>query len=164
MSSSNVRSIDSLAAFHAALLRFSSDADQTVQEIRTFVFRAQEYFSTVQPGYWRHQSQLAERELTEAKDNLAQKRAAIRPGDRPAATEAVARVKKAELRMRFCEEKRRVLKSVAVEVSKACDDLLGPLSDVREHCETILPQAARELAVMIQQLRLYADQANHNEE
>ncbi|WP_442506676.1 hypothetical protein SH528x_005533 [Novipirellula sp. SH528] len=163
MSTSNVRNIDSLATMHAGILRLSDDWNKTIQEMRAMVQHAEEYFSQTQPRYWRHQLQLAEREINEAKDDLARKRASLRPEDRPAASEAVARVQKAERRLRFCEDKRRQLRSWAIEVSKVCDDLRGPLADVNEHCETILPQAARELATLIDQLRVYAEQARQRD-
>ncbi len=160
MSTSNVRNIDSLAALHGGMIRLSSEWDKTLQELRVMVYRAREHFDQTMPTYWRHQQQLAERELTEAKDNLATKRAAIRPEDRPSATEAFARVQKAERRLRLCEDKRRQLRSWAIQVTKVCDDLAGPMADVNEHCETILPTAAAELARLIEQLRVYAEQAN----
>ena len=87
------------------------------------VHRAEAYFSHDRPAYWRRQTRLAERELTEAKDNLAQKRATIRPADRPAATEAAKRVKTAEQRSRECEAKQRQAKALAIEISQKCDDL-----------------------------------------
>ena len=60
--------------------------------------------------------------------------------------------------MRQCELKVRQAKSWALEISHQCDDLLGPLADVVEHCEVLLPTAADELRTLIEQLRLYADQ------
>lgn len=159
MSSSNVRSIESLQAFHGGLVELSESWDQTLQEIRMLVQRADVYFSQERPTYWRNQTRLAERELNEAKDNLAQKRAAARASDRPAATEAVKRVRIAEQRLRDCEAKQRLAKTLSIEISKQCDDLLGPLADVIEHCEVLLPTAASELATLIDQLRTYAEQA-----
>ncbi|TWT78983.1 hypothetical protein CA13_03800 [Planctomycetes bacterium CA13] len=163
MATSNVRNIDSLVALHSGVVRFAADMDKTLQEIRSYVHRTQEYFTSTQPAYWRHESELAERELNEARDNLANKRAAVRAADRPAATEAAARVKKAERRVRLCDEKRRAIRSVAAEVSKACDDLFGPLADVGNHSETVLPEAARELSSLIHQLRLYAEEAKQSD-
>ncbi|GAA5506108.1 hypothetical protein [Novipirellula caenicola] len=163
MSASNVRNIDSLAAMQAGMVRLSDDWSKTVQELRSMVQRAEEYFSQTQPQYWRHQLQLAEREINEAKDDLARKRASLRPEDRPAASEAVARVQKAERRLRYCEDKRRQLRSWTIEVSKVCDDLRGPLADMNEHCDTLLPQAARELGTLIEQLRIYAEQARRSD-
>ena len=123
------------------------------------VQRAEVYFAHERPAYWRTQIQQAERELAEAKENLSQKRATVRAGDRPAATEAAQRVKKAEQRLRACEAKLREAKKWAIEMSKQCDQVLGPLAEVVEHCEVLLPTAARQLRTLIDQLRVYAEQA-----
>ncbi len=158
MSTSNVRNIESLEAFHAGMVNLASDWDKTLQEVRMIVHRAESYFSQERPAYWRRQLQLAERELSEAKDSLAQKRAAIRPGDRPAASEAAKRVRTAEQRVRECESKVRATKAWSIEISQQCDALLGPLADVVQHCEVLLPTAANELRVLIDQLRAYTEQ------
>ena len=160
MSSSNVQNIDALQAFHGQLVRLSSDWDKSLEEIRALVHRAEEHFARDQPTYWRRQMQLAERELTEAKDSLSQKRSAARAQDRPAATEAVKRVRMAEKRARECEAKIRLAKSISIEIGQTCDAVLGPLADVTEHCEVVLPAAARHLQSLIDQLRAYADQSN----
>lgn len=122
------------------------------------IHRADEYFSQDMPGYWRRQLQLAERELTEAKDRLQQKQSAARPGDRVPATEAAKQVQTAQARVRQCEAKMKQAKSWALDISQRCDELLGPMADVIEHCEVLLPTAADELRKMIEQLRLYAEQ------
>lgn len=157
MSTSNVRSIDSLENFHAGLVRLSGDWDKTIQEVRMMVHRAEEYFSQDRPQHWRHQTQLAERRLGEAKDQLAQKRSAVRASDRPAATEAAMRVESAERRLRHCEAKVREARAWSLKISQHCNDVLGPLAEVAEHCEVILPTAATELRGLIEQLKLYAD-------
>lgn len=158
MSASNVRNIESLEAFHGGMIRLSSDWQKTLEEIRMLVRRAEEHFCTDRPAYWNQQVQLAERELNESRDNLAQKRAAARPGDRPSATEATMRVRRAEQRLRDCQQKQRDCRSWSLEISRQCDSLLGPLADVVEHCEILLPAAAKELRGLIEQLRLYAEQ------
>lgn len=158
MSSSDVRNIESLEDFRAGLERLSAEWQKTLEEVRAQVHRAEEYFAIDRPAYWRQQLQLAERELNEAKDQLAQKRAATRPGDRPPATEAAQRVQHAERRVRQCMDKQRKCKTWGLEISRQCDSLLGPLADVVEHCELLLPAAAKELRSLIEQLRKYADQ------
>ena len=158
MAHSNVRSIDSLEAFHTALTRLSSDWEKSVQEIRMLVQRAEAHFSEDRPRYWKQQGHLAERALNEAKDKLAQKRAAARPGDRPAATEASREVQKMERRLRDCESKQKQARAWSIEISHQCDQLLGPLADVAEHCEVQLPTAANELRQMITELEKYAEQ------
>lgn len=164
MSTSDVRDIDSLVAFHSGLVKLSNNWEKVVQEIRVTIHRGDEYFSQTQPAYWRHQIQLAERELTEAKDSLSQKLASTRASDRPAATEAKKRVTLAERRVRLCFEKQRLARAIAVEISQQCDKLLGPLSDVAEHCEVVLPQAAVHLRTLIDQLKAYAEVPEQNPE
>jgi len=122
------------------------------------VQRADAHFSEDRPRYWKQQTHIAERELNEAKDNLAQKRAAARPGDRPPATEASRRVQKMEGRLRDCQLKQKQAKAWSIEISHQCDQLLGPLADVAEHCELLLPAAANELRKMITELEKYAEQ------
>ena len=126
--------------------------------------RGDEYFSQTQPQYWRRQIQLAERELTEAKDSLSQKLASTRPSDRPAATEAKKRVSLAERRLRLCFDKQRQARAIALEISQQCDKLLGPLSDVAEQCEVLLPQAAVVLQGLIDQLKKYAEMPEQSPE
>ena len=122
------------------------------------VQRAASHFSEDRPRYWKQQTQLAERALNEAKESLAQKRAATRPGDRPTATEALSKVHQMELRLQHCELKRKQAKAWSIEISHQCDQLLGPLADVAEHCEFLLPAAANELRQMITELEKYTEQ------
>jgi len=159
MPESNVRNIDSLDVFHDHLIRISTDWDKSLQEIRVLVNRAESHFTHDRPAHWRRQSKLADRELTKAKDNLSQKRASARPQDRPAATEAAKRVRVAQQRSRDCEFKVRQAKSLSIEIAQACDAVLGPLAEVAEHCEVVLPVAARQLRRLIDQLRLYSEQS-----
>lgn len=158
MPESDVRNIESLEAFRDGLVRLASEWQATVEEVRMLVQRAEEYFATDRPAYWRRQYQLAERDLNEARDNLAQKKAAIRPGDRPPATEAAKRVQVTEQRLRECQKKQKECSAWSREISRQCDALLGPMADVMQHCEVILPTAARELQSLIDQLHLYAEQ------
>lgn len=158
MSSSNVRNIESLEAFQVGLVRLSDQWRKSVDEMRLLVHRAEEDFAHARPSYWRHQIQLAEREWNEAKDNLAIKRASIRPQDRPSASEAVKRVQLAEARRRLCDQKLRHAKKWSLEIAKQCDDLLGPLAELAQQCDVVLPMAAKELRGLIDQLRQYNDQ------
>lgn len=160
MSTSNVRSIESLAAFRSGMVKLSDNWDKTLQDLRVTIQRVEQYFSHDRPRYWKRQVQLAERELTEAKDNLSQKRAVARASDRVSATEAVQRVNKAKRRLTECREKQRKAKAVSLEMSQQCDALRGPLADVAEHCEVGLPKAALQLQQLVDHLRAYAEQAD----
>jgi hypothetical protein len=160
MAESNVKNIESLAAFHGGLLKLSGNWTTVLQELRMSIHRIEEHFADDRPRYWRSQTELAERELNEAKNSLAQKRAAVRAADRRTATEAVKRVSLAKQRLDVCREKTRLANAYHVEIAHECDLIMGPLADVAEHCDVVLPQAAKELKTLIEHLRLYAEQAN----
>ena len=160
MAESDVRDIESLEALRMGLLKLGSEWDALIQSIRATIHRADEYFASDRTGYWRRQVQLSERELTQAKDSLSQKRSSVRAADRPAATEAAQRVHRAEARLRTCQDKLSQSRAIALEMSRRCDELLGPLADVSDHCESLLPVAAEELKGLVEHLRRYAEKGN----
>jgi hypothetical protein len=157
VSTSNVRSIECLASFKTGLVKLASDWDSATQEIRAATHRINNYFQDERPAYWRQETQLAERRLSEARDVLSRLTAEIRPGDAAPATEAKQRVAKAKRRLQLCQEKERVAKAWAIKISQHCDELLGPLADMTEHCQTLLPEAARELGAIVDKLLAYAE-------
>ena len=160
MSESDVRDIESLEALRVGLLKLSHEWNSLIQTIRVTIHRADEYFASDRVGYWQRQIRLAEHELNEAKDSLSQKRSAARASDRPAVTEAAQRVHRAETRVRTCQQKHSVARGISLEMSRRCDELLGPLADVCAHCESRLPVAAEELKVLIEHLRRYAEKGS----
>ena len=157
MSTSDVRNIDSIQRFREGILGLADSWEKTLQEIRLSVHRANQYFGDDVPRYWRHQTELAERELTEAKDNLQQKQSAARAGDRVSALEAQKRVSKAKKRLDLCRERVRAARAIAIEIRQQCDELLGPLADMTEHSDNLLPAAAAKLGTLLESLHRYAD-------
>ena len=124
------------------------------------VQRAETYFAQDRPAYWRRQTQVG--------------RARADRGEGPARLKAIdcsSRRSSSGDRGGQASQRRRATASAvrgeatrdceawALEVSQQCDGLLGPLADVVEHCEVLLPTAANELRAMIEQLRAYAEQA-----
>ena len=159
MSTSDVRNIDSLQRLRTGVLSMADSWEKTLQEIRISIHRADQYFGDEVPRYWRHQTELAERELTEAKDNLQQKQSAARAGDRVSALEAQKRVAAAKTRLDMCRDRSRTAKSLAIEIRHQCDELLGPLADMTEHSDNLLPAAALKLGTLLEWLHRYADAA-----
>ena len=160
MSESDVRNIESLESLRVSLLKLGNEWDSLIQMVRATIHRTDEYFAKDRIGYWRRQMMLAERELNEAKDSLSQKRSAARASDRPAATEAAQRVHRAEARVRTCQQKHGKAREIALDMSRRCDELLGPLADVSDLCESRLPVAAEQLKSLIEHLRRYAEKGH----
>ncbi|MEO1617058.1 MAG: hypothetical protein AAFV88_14500 [Planctomycetota bacterium] len=157
MSTSDVRNIDSLRRLQAGVLGLADDWEKTLQEIRMSVQRAEQYFGDEMPRYWRHQSELAERELTESRDDLQRKQSAARAADRPSALEAQKRVARAKARLDLCRDKSRSAKSIAIEIRHQCDEILGPLADMTDQCDRLLPAAADRLKSLLDSLDQYSE-------
>lgn len=157
MSASDVRNIDSLRRLKAGVLGLADDWEKTLQEIRLSVQRAEQYFGDEMPRYWRRQTELAERELTEARDDLQRKQSAARAADRPSALEAQKRVARAKARLELCRDRTKLAKSIAIEVRHQCDEILGPLADMTDQCDRLLPAAADRLTQLLTALDEYTD-------
>lgn len=162
MSSSNVTNIDSLEDLHRAILQFTDEVRQIAEDIKANTHRTEDAFSHGYPAYWKRQISLAEQRLDEAKDQLAAKTSSPRPQDTPAATEERKRVRDAQARLRCCQEKHQRARQWSLKISRDCDQLLSPLSEILDQCDSVLPPAASELRKLINHLRAYADQKTEN--
>ncbi|MCO8123894.1 hypothetical protein NHH03_19265 [Stieleria sp. TO1_6] len=159
MSTSDVRNIDSLQRLRAGILTTADSWDKTLQEVRVVIHRAEEYYGDTVPSYWRQQAELADQELTAAQDHLHQKQSTASNSDSIVATDARKRVQRAKDRLRLCQEKKRLAKSLSIEIKHQCDEMLGPLADLTEHSNNLLPAAAIDLAALVDSLHRYAESA-----
>jgi hypothetical protein len=156
MSTSDVRSIDSLIRLRHTLISVSGDWTNCLHQIKNSARRIEERFSVEIPAYWKHQTALAERSLAESLDNLSRLQSTS-AGVSPGATEARMRVAKSRRRLAFCQEKEKRSRQLALTVEQACEELNGPIAEVAMHSEANLPAAAEELARMIDHLSRYAE-------
>ncbi len=156
MSTSDVRSIDSLTRLRHTLVTLAGDWTDCLHQIKYAARRIEERFSVDIPAYWRHQAELAHRVLAESLDNLSRLQS-VAAGVSASATEARMRVAKARQRLAFCLEKEKRSRQLALAVQQACQELNGPIAEVAVHSETNLPAAAAELARMIDHLSRYAE-------
>lgn len=156
MSTSDVRSIDSLLQLRHTLITLSGDWTDCLHQIKSAARRIETRFAVEIPAYWRHQAALAERSLTAALDRLSRLQSTS-AGGLPGATEARAQVAKARRRLVLCQEKEQRSRQLALTIEQACQELSGPIAEVTMHSEVNLPAAAAELARMIEHLNRYAE-------
>jgi hypothetical protein len=156
MSTSDVRSIDSLIRLRHTLVSLAGDWTDCLHQIKNAARRIEERFSVDLPAYWKHQAELAQRAVAESLDNLSRLQSTS-TGVSTGATEARIRVAKARRRLTFCLEKEKRSRQLALAVERACQELNGPIAEVAMHSETNLPAAAAELARMIDHLSRYAE-------
>lgn len=156
MSSSDVRSIQSLQRLRTVLVSLGGQWDEVLRQIRFTSGRLQEHFHHDWPAYWNDQTAKAEAALSEALDHLSRLRSGGSGQSHPA-TEAQQRVNAAHRRLAKCRDMQARAKRIAVTVDEACQRLAGPTADVTQHAEANLPRAAAELATLIEHLSRYAE-------
>lgn len=159
MSQSDVRSIDSLADLHRAVIHLSEKLMQQGHQLSGIANRVDQHFSQEVPAYWRSQLRKSEQELSEALDRLSRKQATIRPGNPVPATEEKKQVAYWKSRVRLCHQKVSRARNVAVEIQQECEKMKGPLADLMELSEVGLPTAATRLAGLIERLQAYQNNA-----
>lgn len=157
MSTADVRKIEALEQFRQQLVVYAETLSRDAEDANSVARRLERIVTDDLPAYWSAQLQQAEARLNEARDHLQRARSAVRAADRPAATEAAAKVARCERRVRFCEDKFRRAKDWKPRIQTAINDWMGPRGDLTTHAESVLPQAAEQLKRIVDQLRTYQE-------
>ncbi|MGV3486938.1 MAG: hypothetical protein ACO1RT_21160 [Planctomycetaceae bacterium] len=157
MSTSDVRSIESLRSLHHAIGLLAHDWDGALQQLRRAAERVREHFAVEMPAYWKQQTRAAEQKLTQALDNLSSQQGNSTEGRAPSLSEAKQRVQLARRRLTLCEAKLRAANNIAIHIELACQELAGPLAEVSGQANTSLPNAALKLESLIGHLEQYAE-------
>lgn len=155
----NVESIDSLRDLRTAVLKLADSFAELSFDLRTEVTRSIEWITETAPQYWRFQLKLAERELTEALDNLASMQATYGGRDKPPATEAKKRVAKLRQRVVLCNQRLKEIKQLAAEIEREANLMVSTTANLQQQAESELPKAAQRLGGWIDALDKYADNA-----
>jgi hypothetical protein len=151
----NVRSLDSIEAVRAALASFREQLEQAVDMVDIEMRRVLDWLEHDRPGYWRRQLRDANDGVTEARQALH--RCLMYPinDERPACYEERADVKKAEARLRYCDEKSERLRHWIREVRHEMFEFEGRTSQLNEIIEFDVPRAIAILNRLLVHLHDY---------
>lgn len=155
--SANLRSLEALHDFRAALIVYIEDASLALQSMTMEIQKTFEWIEHEQPHYWNAQ-------LRRAFDLVAQTRAAYETcrmrtvaGRRPACMEEKQAYARAKLRLQYCQEQLQVVKQLANKIQHAADEFRGRLSGLLTMLEADLPKAVARLEKMLRTLEAYAE-------
>ena len=118
-STARVSSIDALAAFREALIRFGDACADSVVSLQMESRRGAEWIEVERVAYWPAQARQASDDRKSAEINLERCEQAIRPSDRRSCYEQKKAVEQAKARMGLCEEKVRVVRKWAPQINQA---------------------------------------------
>lgn len=158
MQKANVKSIQAIAEFRAALLVFENrvlDAMSTMQEQ---VFQALDYVENDRPRYWRQQVLDAFDAIAEARMQYEQ--AKIRKetaGNRASLIEEKSAIRDAKERLQNCQQKVEIVRQAGITLHHESDEFMGRMSQLLRLVETDIPKMCGLLTRMVDALEKYAE-------
>lgn len=155
--SANVRDIQAIRDFRAALIKFADQAESALQSLQTETNRALEWIEHDRPHYWTVQ-------VRKAFDLVAATRTALNAcqmrtvaGRRPSCIEEKQAYEKAKRRLQHCQEQVERIKRWNVKIYHDADEFRGRLAGLRRVLDHDLPQAQALLEKTATILESYAD-------
>jgi hypothetical protein len=151
----DVRSLDALRDFHAALCVFRTDAIEALSSIVLSIRRAQDWMAE-QSQFWQRAIRACEEEIFQAKQELAQRKFPGWSGRPPDTTVQEENLRKAKAKLAYAQEKlevtRRWMTRFPVQVSEAYE---GPSRALAATLETDLPRGLAMLERRVVALEEY---------
>ncbi len=153
-SHANVRSVDALKRFRAALLRFCEVAERALGEADNELSRTLDWVDSTQSAHWR-------REIASRTEDISTARAAVfrreirSTSDTPGATEERKELTAARVRLREAEDRTRTVKAWSRRLREEADRYYATVERLSGAVHTELPEAAVRLGRMIENLEAY---------
>lgn len=155
--SANLRSIEALHQFRAALIVFVDDASLAVQTMMMELQRSFEWVEREQPYYWNAQLKKAFDLVAQTRSSLETCRMRTVAGQRSSCIEEKQAFARAKRRLQDCQDQMKALRSWANQVRHDADEFRGRLAGLQTLLEADLPKAIALLEKAITILESYAD-------
>ena len=152
-----ITSIDALAAFRAALVKFREALDAALVALELEGQRPVDWVEVDRARYWPQQGRKAAEALSEAKLALERCEVRVSSEDTKYCYDERKAVEKAKRRLQLTEEKTQATKRWKVEMRKRHEDFHVQIAKGRQYLEADLPPAIAELDRMLEALRRYAE-------
>jgi len=151
----NVQSLEAITAVRSAMVTFRDDLEQAIAAIDLEMRKVLDWLEHDRPRYWRNQLRLAHDDVTQARQALH--RCLMYPinDERPSCYEERAELKKAEVRLAYCDEKSERLRHWIREVRHEMSEYQGRISQLKDLVEIDAPQAMLILDRLLTRLHEY---------
>ena len=136
----NVQSIEVIADFRAAAVRFDEDASAALCAMQQELSRVVEYFEQDRPRFWKREAHRAYERVAEARTSLETCRMKKVAGRTPACDDEKLALRKAKARLEYCEQKTGVVKKWADKVRRECGEFSGRTGNLQRVLEGELPR------------------------
>ncbi len=154
--SANVTSIEAIADFKGALLRFEEGAAHALSALQQEIYRALDWLENDRPAYWQEQIRTGHDKVTETRVNYERCRMQTVGGQRPACLEEKEAWRSAKQRLATAQEKLETVRRWTIKVHQEVDEYRGRIGRLQRCIETDVPQMVALLERMLDSLDAYA--------
>jgi hypothetical protein len=160
--SANVRSLDALRVFKAALDKFAEGAGNGLLALQMELDRAVDWIEHDRPKYWARQVQIGYHKVAEARTALATCRARRVAGRPLACLDEKIALRKAQQRLAHAEEMVKVVNRWRNKLRHESNEYRGRIGQLQRCLESDLPRMLAMLERMSSSLEAYVSVAAHH--
>lgn len=157
--SANVRDIESLQSFRAALIKFADELASVLDGIQIEIQRSVAWIEQDRPFYWNVQSRKAYDQVANTRTALTTCQMRTVAGRRPSCIEEKVAYDKAKRRLQHCQDQIKHVQSWATKLRRESDEFRGRLAPLQRLLEGDIPKMVGLLERMMTILEAYAEVA-----
>ncbi|HIE98183.1 MAG TPA: hypothetical protein EYG03_23530 [Planctomycetes bacterium] len=155
--SANVKSIDAVKRFHAAVVQFQEEARLCVSALEMQLLRILGWLERDRPGYWKREIEACYREMGEARVRLHQCRMRKYADYKPTCFEEKKDLEKAKRDLEFAQKQIPVVKYWNVNAQQEANEYHGRASQLTQMLERDVPRLLALLHHAVDRLEAYGD-------
>ena len=155
--SANVKSIDAVKHFHAAVVQFQEEVRLCVSALEMQLLRMLGWLERDRPGFWKREIEACYREMGEARVRLHQCRMRKYADYKPTCFEEKKDLEKAKRDLEFAQKQVPVVKYWNVNAQHEANEYHGRASQLTQMLERDVPRLLALLHHAVDRLEAYGD-------
>lgn len=153
--SANVRSIDAIRHFHAAVLKFQEEARLCISALEMQLLRFVGWIERERPGYWKREIENCYREVSEARVRLHQCKMKKMGDYKPTCFEETKDLERAKKALEFSQKQVPVIKHWTIQTHHEANEYHGRSAQLTQMIERDIPQLLALLHQAVDRLEAY---------
>lgn len=153
--SANVRSVDAIRYFHAAVLKFQEEARLCVSALEMQMLRFLGWIERERPGFWKREIENCYRELSEARVRLHQCRMKKMGDYKPTCFEETKDLERAKRALEYSQKQVPVVKHWIIQTHHEANEYHGRSAQLTQMIERDIPQLLALLHQAVDWLEAY---------
>ena len=157
MAEANVKNLEGLESFAAAIARLSDSNRKNTDDIREQLQRVTVWLSKEMPEHWGNQLRIAQKRWTEAREDLLRCQSRSRADDEDSCLVQRKALEKATARRSLCEQRVKILPVLVTRWEQFMQEVSLSVRQLEDLSESHLPLAHTRLQKIIATLKQYVE-------